>query len=195
MGIGKRIARAGIAALFVASGLVGIAGNASADNDTSVQADGVTNVCTIDWGFTGTTDVSIDWDPENLQWPNTGRLSVGSFDFSISATGDPGNRLCGWSVSNTAFWKDGIVGGTQLMPAIGLKQAGSTWAGSGNWGVPGGEQIQLTAPGLGVSNPGNQRNSSYGAEIDLTTISGPALAAPAGTYISVVTLTQTVGAP
>jgi hypothetical protein len=189
MSIRKRFGRAGIAALLVAAGLVGLVNNASADDNTSVTTVGVTNVCTIDWGFVtpASTDVSINWNTTNLQWP-TAVIPLGNFKITVSATGQPGNRLCGWSVSNSHF----LNGATQLLPKEALQQTGTANYGVSNWSISGGTQVALGSPGSG-NVAANQWSGTFGAEIDPS--AGINQQAPAGTYTSTVTLTQTVGAP
>jgi hypothetical protein len=194
MGIGKRIGHAAIAALLVAAGLIGVANSALAttgDDNTSVQANGVNNVCTADWGFAtpGSTNVSIDWDQTNLQWP-TGVTSVCLFSWTLYASGEPNNRGCKWSFSNTAF----LNGSTQLLPATALQQPGSSNSQFGaNFTVTAGIQIPLGNPGGGNADPLNNKHYSYPVEIDSTT--GLNQQAPRGTYTSTITMTLSALAP
>jgi hypothetical protein len=194
MSIGKRICRAAAAVVLVATGLVGVASNAMADTTTSVTTVGITNVCTADWGFVSSPNpnVNITWDGTSLQWP-TGVTSLGNFNWTLKATGEPNNRGCNWSFSNTAFLK----GSTQLLPATALQQPGTSNAQFGaNFTVTAGIQIPLGNPGGGVNDPLNTKPYSYPVEIDSVNITpGLNQQAPAGVYSSTITMTITALAP
>lgn len=195
MSIRKRFGRAGIAALLVAAGLVGISSNASANPTSSVTTNGVTNACTVAFDFDtpSAANVSIDWDDENLQWPTTAH-TLGNFSVEISATGEPGNRVCKMSSSNTAFLNGAA---TQLLPASALQVTGTA-----NYGISTsisfylGQTIPLGNPGGGTGDSANQWSGHWTLEIDpINSTPGINQQAPKGTYTSTITVTVSAVAP
>lgn len=189
MSIRKRLSHIAIAAMLVGVGVIGVANGALAagDVDTTVQAAGITNVCTVDWGFGSgaSPDVTIDWDGAALQWP-TDTKTLGTFSVKISATGEPGNRICKMSSSNTAF----LNGTTQLLTASALQIQGTA-----NYGIQTsinfykGQAIPLGNPGGGVTDPANQWSGHWVLEIDPLNNATLNQSAPAGLYTSIITVT------
>jgi hypothetical protein len=194
MSICKRIGRAIAAAMLVATALTGVASTAMADTTTSVTTIGITNVCTADWGFASSSSPNVDitWDGTSLMWP-TGTNSLGNFSWKLKATGEPDNRGCKWSFSNTPFTNGSI----QLLPATALQQTGTSNSQFGaNFTVTAGIQIPLGNPGGGIDDPLNTKSYSYPVEIDSVNITpGLNQQAPAGVYTSTITMTITALAP